>query len=71
MPETFMIRHRFRGFLPIVIDVETAGFDPKKNALLEIAAIQILMHDNGLLYPENFITHTSHLFQAVSSVKRH
>ncbi|MEQ1530340.1 MAG: exonuclease domain-containing protein, partial [Methylococcales bacterium] len=30
---------RFRGYLPVVIDIETAGFNPKKNALLEIAAV--------------------------------
>ena len=33
------IDKRFRGYLPIVIDIETAGFNPKKNAILEIAAI--------------------------------
>ena len=30
---------RFRGFLPVVIDIETSGFNPKKNAILEIAAV--------------------------------
>ena len=30
---------RFRGYLPIVVDIETAGFNPKKNAILEIAAV--------------------------------
>ncbi|TIE08455.1 ribonuclease T, partial [Legionella pneumophila] len=29
------IKNRFRGFLPVVVDVETAGIDPQKNALLE------------------------------------
>lgn len=24
------IKDRFRGFLPVVVDVETAGLDPKK-----------------------------------------
>jgi ribonuclease T len=33
------VSKRFRGFLPVVVDVETAGFDPKKDALLEIAVI--------------------------------
>ena len=36
---------RFRGFYPVVIDVETAGFNAKTDALLEIAAIL-----NALLY---------------------
>jgi len=42
---------RFRGFLPVVVDVETGGFDCQRNALLEIAAVPIEMDDNGLLYP--------------------
>ena len=42
---------RFRGFLPVVIDVETGGFDCNRNALLEIAAVPIEMDENGLLYP--------------------
>ena len=35
------ITTRFRGFLPVVIDVETAGFNPRTDALLEIAAIPL------------------------------
>lgn len=46
------IANRFRGFLPVVIDVETGGFDAKTNALLEIAAIPILMDDKDQVYPE-------------------
>ena len=30
---------RFRGFLPVVVDVETAGFNSETDALLEIAAV--------------------------------
>ncbi|MBS0357860.1 MAG: ribonuclease T [Proteobacteria bacterium] len=41
---------RFRGFLPVVVDVETGGFDRDKNPLLEIAAIIIRMDDEGKLY---------------------
>lgn len=42
---------RFRGFLPVVVDVETGGFDCHRHALLEIAAVPIEMDDQGLLYP--------------------
>ncbi len=42
---------RFRGFLPVVVDVETGGFDWNRHALLEIAAIPLDMDDNGLLHP--------------------
>lgn len=40
---------RFRGYYPVVIDVETAGFDANTNALLEIAAITLKMTDDGWL----------------------
>ena len=33
------INERFRGYLPVIVDIETAGFNPKKNPLLEIAAV--------------------------------
>lgn len=45
------IATRFRGFLPVVVDVETAGFDATSDALLEIAAIIINMDSRGLLHP--------------------
>jgi ribonuclease T len=45
------IAHRFRGFLPVVVDVETGGFDPQRHALLEIAAIIIRMDERGQLVP--------------------
>ncbi|MDR3491297.1 MAG: ribonuclease T [Gammaproteobacteria bacterium] len=41
--------NRFRGFLPIVIDVETSGLEPATDALLEIAAVTLAMDDNGKL----------------------
>lgn len=42
---------RFRGFLPVVVDVETGGFDASRHALLEIAAVPIEMDDEGFLFP--------------------
>jgi ribonuclease T len=42
---------RFRGFLPVVVDVETGGFNSRTDALLEIAAVLIDMDDDGQLYP--------------------
>jgi ribonuclease T len=46
-PITFATR--FRGFLPVVIDVETGGFNPQTDALLEIAAVLIEMRSDGSL----------------------
>lgn len=40
---------RFRGYLPVIVDIETAGFDTKKNPLLEIAAIIVEYDDNKQL----------------------
>lgn len=40
---------RFRGFLPVVIDVETGGFNAQTDALLEVAAVTLSMDGLGLL----------------------
>jgi ribonuclease T len=50
---------RFRGFLPVVIDVETAGFNPKRDALLEIAAVILDFDEQGQLRPCE--THACHV----------
>jgi ribonuclease T len=50
-PEPPPIAGRFRGFLPVVVDVETAGFDPQRHALLEIAAVVLRMTPAGTLEP--------------------
>lgn len=44
------LAQRFRGFMPVVVDVETAGFNAKTDALLEIACVPVLMDDSGKLY---------------------
>ncbi len=45
------IDQRFRGYLPVVVDVETAGFDAGRDALLEIAAVILEMDERGRLHP--------------------
>ncbi|MCH7508453.1 MAG: ribonuclease T [Proteobacteria bacterium] len=40
---------RFRGFLPVAVDVETGGFNAATDALLEIAAVLIEMNEDGTL----------------------
>ncbi len=40
---------RFRGFLPVVVDVETGGFDWNRHALLEIAAVPLDLDERGRL----------------------
>ena len=52
------LEKRFRGYLPVVIDVETAGFNPKKNALLEIAAVIVELNQEGnLMATERYSAH--------------
>lgn len=43
------LAQRFRGFLPVVVDVETGGFNAKTDALLEIAAVLVKFDDQGKL----------------------
>ncbi len=49
-PSCIPFGHRFRGFLPVVIDVETGGFNPKTDALLELAAVLLRMDEKGEIY---------------------
>ncbi|WP_131778290.1 ribonuclease T [Legionella bozemanae] len=52
------LRERFRGFLPVVVDVETAGIDPYKNALLEMCVVLVFMDGQGNLYRgESYFEH--------------
>ncbi len=41
------VANRFRGYLPVVVDIETAGFDTKKNPLLELAAVIVELDATG------------------------
>jgi ribonuclease T len=47
---------RFRGFLPVVVDVETGGFDAERHALLEIAASPIEMDEHGRVFPGSVVS---------------
>lgn len=49
------VGHRFRGFLPIVVDVETGGFNARTDALLEIAAVILGIDEAGLLVPRQTV----------------
>jgi ribonuclease T len=56
---TAHIGNRFRGFLPVVVDVETGGFLPATDALLEIAAVLIEITPDGTLH--RGATHRRHV----------
>lgn len=49
MSGSFAIAERFRSFLPVVVDVETGGFNWKTDALLEIAAVLLDPQEDGTL----------------------
>ena len=53
------IADRFRGFLPVVVDVETGGFNADADALLEIAAVIVRMDEEGNLHRDR--THACHV----------
>jgi len=44
-----LMARRFRGYLPVAIDVETGGFNVATDALLEIALVHIDMDSDGTL----------------------
>jgi ribonuclease T len=54
-----LMSRRFRGFLPVVVDVETGGFHSSTDALLEIAAVLIDMEPDGTL--KRGATHSFHV----------
>ncbi len=52
------LAQRFRGYLPVIVDIETSGFNPKKNALLEIAAVIVELNSHHELeITERYSTH--------------
>lgn len=50
------MNNRFRGFLPVVVDVETGGFNAATDALLEIAACMIEMDEDGRVQPGDMVS---------------
>ncbi len=60
------IASRFRGYLPVVIDVETGGFNPETDALLEIAAVMIDMNSQGILERKETISFHVEPFQGAN-----
>lgn len=64
--ELYPLAKRFRGFYPVVIDIETAGFDVKRNPLLEIAAVTLKINEDGLLVPQEAMYH--HIIPFVGSI---
>jgi ribonuclease T len=54
-----LFAERFRGFMPVIVDVETGGFNAHTDALLEIAAVTLCMDEQGFLTLDE--THSFHV----------
>lgn len=55
-----ILARRFRGFLPVVIDVECGGFNAQTDAILEIGAVILGMNEDRQLFAE-----TTHFYRVV------
>jgi ribonuclease T len=64
--KTTPISRRFRGLLPIVVDVETSGVNPATDALLEIAAVTLGINDEGRLYRDQTFSFHVEAFQGAN-----
>lgn len=54
-----LISNRFRGFLPVVVDIETSGMNYLEHALLEVAIVIINQNREGLFIQEEL--HAEHI----------
>ena len=68
-PNYNLLSERFRGYYPVVVDVETAGFNAKTDALLEIAAMTLKMDDEGWLQPDECQFHNVEPFEGANLEK--
>lgn len=50
---------RFRSYLPIVVDIETAGFNAQTDALLEMAVVIPAMDEDGTIFIQS--SHREHV----------
>lgn len=57
---------RFRGFLPVVVDVETGGFNPRTDALLQIAAVILRMDASGDIHRHRTLSHHVRPFEGAN-----
>ncbi len=55
--KSLVLKNRFRKYLPVVVDLETGGFDPEINAILEIAITLIEEENNKLIVGDTYRHH--------------
>ena len=64
-----MMKRRFRGFFPVIVDVETAGFNAQTDALLEVAAVTLAFDDLGNLKTDKFFQYNIEPFEGANLEK--
>lgn len=58
-----LIKNRFQGYLPVIVDVETGGVNSNTDALLELAAVFVEMDEHGILKPCGTFAHHIQVFE--------
>lgn len=66
LSEKTPMARRFRGYLPVVVDVETGGFNAETDALLEIAMVTLRMDEQGFLHPHHRLSANIHPFDGAN-----
>lgn len=59
-------RNRFRGFLPVVVDLETGGFNAETDGILEIAFTLLTLSDAGELEPGETLAYNVDPFEGAN-----
>ncbi len=62
----YPLKRRFRGFLPVVVDVETGGFNPRTDGLLQIAAVMVRMNAQQELYLHRTLSYQVQPFEGAN-----
>lgn len=63
---THPLAKRFRGFLPVVIDIETGGFNDQTDALLELSGAILDMNDEGELVIDKIVDYVIKPFEGAN-----
>ena len=61
-----LMAQRFRSYLPVVVDLETGGFNAERDAVLEIAAVTLTMDPEGNLLPDATYAYHLHPFEGAN-----
>lgn len=60
---------RFRGFFPVILDLETTGLDAAHNGVLELAAVTLRLDEGRLELDQTYHAHISPFEGSISNPK--